>query len=164
MLGRDLPTTGAKRPIAWRGDAGRACAQGARSATGAHKNNWRCRSGQELRTPPSLVPSTPAARLESSTGTRSRSMQRSAQESTSGTKRPLHCKFETNIPRKELRGTVPFPHSCVWERFIYFHDRPAFSAAGNMWTDSGNTVYKLLTDTWMWKLDLTPHNFQKRNT
>ncbi len=25
-------------------------------------------------------------------------------------------------------------------------------------------IYKLLTDTWMWKLELRPHNSQKRNT
>jgi hypothetical protein len=31
-----------------------------------------------------------------------------------------------------------FPHSCVYERFMYSHDRSAYSAAGNMWTDPGN--------------------------
>jgi hypothetical protein len=31
-----------------------------------------------------------------------------------------------------------FPHSCVCERFIYSHDRSAYSAAQkNMWTDHG---------------------------
>jgi hypothetical protein len=39
-------------------------------------------------------------------------------------------KFETNIPRKE----------CFYERFIYSHDRSAYSAAGNMWTDPGNIL------------------------
>ncbi len=44
--------------------------------------------------------------------------------------------FETNIPRKGISGSrSQFPHSCVCERFIYSHDRPAYSAGGNMWTD-----------------------------
>ncbi len=31
-------------------------------------------------------------------------------------------KFETNIPRKGIaRPQSQFPHSCVWERFIYSH-------------------------------------------
>jgi hypothetical protein len=34
--------------------------------------------------------------------------------------------FETNIPRKGISGSQSqFPHSCVCERFIYSHDRPA---------------------------------------
>ncbi len=36
------------------------------------------------------------------------------------------------IPEKELRR-----HS-VYVRFIYYHRRSAYSAAGNMWTDPGN--------------------------
>ncbi len=32
-----------------------------------------------------------------------------------------------------------------------------------MRTDPGNTVYKSLTDTWMWKFGLRPCNSQKRN-
>ncbi len=49
----------------------------------------------------------------------------------------LHCKdkilknFETNIPRKGISGPQSqFPHSYVCERFIYSHDRSAYSAAG----------------------------------
>jgi hypothetical protein len=34
-----------------------------------------------------------------------------------------------------------FPHSCVHERLIYYHDRSAYFAAGNMWTDPGNIPY-----------------------
>jgi hypothetical protein len=35
------------------------------------------------------------------------------------------------FPEKELCGFSPqFPHSCVCERFIYFQDRSACSAAG----------------------------------
>jgi hypothetical protein len=47
-----------------------------------------------------------------------------------------HCqaqyqKVETNIPRKGIaRPQSQFPHSCVGERFIYSHDRSAYSAAG----------------------------------
>ncbi len=34
---------------------------------------------------------------------------------------------------KELRGHSQFPHSCVCERFIHSHDRPAYSCgAGNI--------------------------------
>jgi hypothetical protein len=48
-------------------------------------------------------------------------------------------KFETNIPREGIaRPQSRFPHSFVFERFIYSHDRSAYSAAGNMWTDPGN--------------------------
>jgi hypothetical protein len=50
-------------------------------------------------------------------------------------------KFETNIPRKGILGPqAQFPHSCVFERIIYSHDVPAFSAGGNMWTDPGNIL------------------------
>jgi hypothetical protein len=42
--------------------------------------------------------------------------------------------FETNIPRKGItRPQSPFSTFmclCVWERFIYSHDRSAYSAAG----------------------------------
>jgi hypothetical protein len=42
-------------------------------------------------------------------------------------------KFETNIPRKEiLEPQSQFPHSCVCERIIYYHDGSACSAGGNM--------------------------------
>jgi hypothetical protein len=55
------------------------------------------------------------------------------------TAKTQYRKSKTNIPRK---GTAPplfqFPHSCVCERFIYSHDRSAFSAEENMWTDPGN--------------------------
>ncbi len=48
-------------------------------------------------------------------------------------------KFETNNPRKGIeRPRFQFPHSCGCERFIYSHNRSAYSAAGNMWTDPGN--------------------------
>jgi hypothetical protein len=48
-------------------------------------------------------------------------------------------KFETNIPGKGIaRPQSQFPRSCVCERFIYSHDRSAYSAAGNKWTDPGN--------------------------
>ncbi len=39
--------------------------------------------------------------------------------------------FETNISRKGItRPQSQFPHSCVCVRFIYSHDRSAYSAAG----------------------------------
>ncbi len=50
-------------------------------------------------------------------------------------------KFETNISRKGIaRPQSQFPHSCVFERFIYSHDGSTYSAAGNMWTDPGNKI------------------------
>jgi hypothetical protein len=46
---------------------------------------------------------------------------------------------EQIFSEKELRvHKSQFPHSCVFERLIYFHDRSAYSAAGNMWTDHKN--------------------------
>jgi hypothetical protein len=43
------------------------------------------------------------------------------------------------FPEKELLGISPkFPNSSVCERFIYSHNRSAYSAAGKMWTDPGN--------------------------
>ncbi len=49
--------------------------------------------------------------------------------------------FETNIPRKRnCAATAPISTlMCLrGERFVYSHDRSAFFAAGNMWTDPGN--------------------------
>ncbi len=64
-------------------------------------------------------------------------------------------KFETNIPRKGIvRPQSQFPHSCVCQRFIYSHDRSAYSPAGNIGPIMG--IYKSFTDTWMWKLGLRP--------
>ncbi len=40
--------------------------------------------------------------------------------------------LQTNIPRKGIaRPQTQFPHSCVYERFKYFHDCSAYSPAGN---------------------------------
>ncbi len=52
-----------------------------------------------------------------------------------------HCnrKLVTNIPRKGIAWPrSQFPHSCVCERFIYSHDRSAYSAAGNIRLIPGN--------------------------
>ncbi len=55
------------------------------------------------------------------------------------TAKTQYRKFETNIPRKgTARPQSQFPHSCVYERFIYSHDRSAYSAAENVCTDPGN--------------------------
>ncbi len=51
----------------------------------------------------------------------------------------LHCKepipkIRNKYPRKGIaRPQSQFPDSCVRERFIYSHDRSAYSALGNMW-------------------------------
>jgi hypothetical protein len=53
-------------------------------------------------------------------------------ENRKHTAKTQYRKFETNIPRK---GIAPpqsqFPHSCVCKRFIFSHDRSAYSAAWN---------------------------------
>jgi hypothetical protein len=56
-------------------------------------------------------------------------------------------KFETNIfPEKELRGHSPnfHIHVSVSDLYTVLPRGSAYSAAGNMWTDPGNTVYKSL--------------------
>ncbi len=74
-------------------------------------------------------------------------------------------KFETNISKKGIaRSQSQFPHSCVWQRFIYSHYRSAYSAAGKycVWTDSG--IHTSLTETWIWILGLRPRNSFPGNT
>jgi hypothetical protein len=47
------------------------------------------------------------------------------------TAKTQYRKFETYIPRKELRWPLfQFLHSFVCERFIYSHHRSAYSATG----------------------------------
>ncbi len=47
------------------------------------------------------------------------------------TAKTQYRKFKTNIPRKGIaQPQSQFPHSCVCERFIYFHDWSTYSAAG----------------------------------
>ncbi len=47
------------------------------------------------------------------------------------TAKTQYRKFKTNIPIKGIaRPQSQFSHSCVCERFIYSHDRSAYSAAG----------------------------------
>jgi hypothetical protein len=54
-------------------------------------------------------------------------------------------KFETDIPRKEIaRALSQFSHACVYDRFIYSHNRSAYSAAGK-YVDRILWLYKLLT-------------------
>ncbi len=69
------------------------------------------------------------------------------------------------LPEKELRGHSPnfHIHVSVSDLYISMMDLPIVLKE-NRWTDPGNTVYKSLTDTWMWKSGLMPRNSQKRNT
>jgi hypothetical protein len=47
------------------------------------------------------------------------------------TAKTQYRKFETNNPRKRIaRPQSQFPHSCVFERFIYSHDRSTYFIAG----------------------------------
>ncbi len=57
----------------------------------------------------------------------------------------------------------PYTHTYICERFIYFQDRSAYSAAGK-YVNQSFGIYKSLTGTWMWILGLMPRNSQKRNT
>jgi len=61
------------------------------------------------------------------------------------TAKTQYRKFETIIPRKGIaRPQSQFPLSCVYERFLYSHNRSAYSPAGK----SGILgIYKSLTDT-----------------
>ncbi len=66
------------------------------------------------------------------------------------TAKTQYRKFETNIPRKgNVRHQSQFPHKCVCD-WLYI---PTIGM-----TAPGNIMYKLLTDTWMWKLGLSPFN------
>ncbi len=80
-----------------------------------------------------------------------------ALDSWTHTAKNQYRKFKTHIPRKGTeQPQSQFPHSCVCERFIYSHDRSAYSAAGNMWTDPGNI--------WITYIGLRLCNSQKRKT
>ncbi len=58
---------------------------------------------------------------------------------SSCTTKKQYRKSETNILGKGIvRPLSQFPNSCVCEQFIYSHHQPAYSAAGNMWTDPWN--------------------------
>ncbi len=65
---------------------------------------------------------------------------------------------------KELRGLSPqFPNSWVCERFIYSHNRPAYSSAGKICGQILG-IYNLLTDTSMWRFGRRPRNSFSGNT
>jgi hypothetical protein len=71
-----------------------------------------------------------------------------------------NCYFQNRI----IMFCLPVPTLiyCICERFIFFQDQSAYSAAGKYVPILG--IYKLLTDVLMWKLGLRPRNSQKRNT
>jgi hypothetical protein len=49
----------------------------------------------------------------------------------------LYRKFEASISRNETaRPRSQFLHSCICERFIYFHGRSANAVQQNRWTES----------------------------
>ncbi len=72
----------------------------------------------------------------------------------------VHCKdtipkFETNNPRKRIAPPQSqFPHSYVCERFIYSHDRSAYSAAGKYVDQSWEYINRSQTHecvNWDWR-------------
>ncbi len=68
------------------------------------------------------------------------------------TAKTQYRQIETSVPRKGIaEPQSQFPHSCVCERFLYSHNRSAYSDAGKYVDRSWEN--KSLTDTWMWKLD-----------
>jgi hypothetical protein len=53
---------------------------------------------------------------------------------------------QTNVPRKGIaQPQSQFPHSCVCERFIYYQDRSAYSAAGKYVDRSWEYINRSLT-------------------
>ncbi len=62
----------------------------------------------------------------------------------------LHSHLQCNEPIQKVRNKY-----C--DQFIYSHERSAYSAVGNVWTDPGN-IQKSLLDTRMWKLGLSSRN------
>ncbi len=70
----------------------------------------------------------------------------------------LQRKSHLCIPRKGIaRPKSQFPHSCVFERFIYSQDQSTYFPASRIGRPILG-IYKSLTDTWMWKLGLRPRN------
>jgi hypothetical protein len=68
------------------------------------------------------------------------------------------------FPEKKLRGLNPNFHIHVSVNDLYIpRIGPHFFLQQNRQTDHGNTVYKSLTDTRMWKLGLRPRNSFSRN-
>ncbi len=85
--------------------------------------------------------------------------------SLSCTSKTKYQNFETNIPKKGILGPQSqFPHSCVCEPFIYFHDRSGLPILLEEICRPILGLNKSLTDTWMLKLGLRPCYSQKRNT
>ncbi len=81
------------------------------------------------------------------------------------TAKKQYRKLETNIPSKGIAWPQSqFPPSCVCERFLYSHNRSAYSAAGNMWTDHENIYIYIAYRHINFELGLRPRNSQKRNT
>jgi hypothetical protein len=75
------------------------------------------------------------------------------------TTKTQYRKFETNVPRKGTARLQPqFVHSgfCEWFIFCIPLVGLLFLLQGNRWTKRGNMImhFRLLTDTWMWKLGL----------
>ncbi len=67
------------------------------------------------------------------------------------TSKAVYRKFETIIPRNETsRLQSQFLHSCFCDRFIYSHDRSAYSAAGDRSWEYINRSQKYECGSWDW--------------
>jgi hypothetical protein len=75
----------------------------------------------------------------------------------------LQKRFDLCIPRNEtVRPCSQFPHSCICERFIYFHDRSTYFAATKYEYRSWEYRNHSQICTWMWKLGSRPRSFIAR--
>ncbi len=70
------------------------------------------------------------------------------------TAKTLYRKFETNIPRKGIAlPQSQLTHSCVCERFIYYHDWSAYFAAASYMSQSWEHINRSQTrecGNWDW--------------
>jgi hypothetical protein len=69
----------------------------------------------------------------------------------------LQQKSHLCIPEGTARPQTQFPQSCVYEWFIYSQLSVHLFSCSKIGRPIMG-IYKSLTDTWMWKLGLRPHN------
>jgi hypothetical protein len=83
-----------------------------------------------LHLPLEMAPHTPSLLVNSNKDFSCCTERRKTNGEERSSAKTQYRKFETNIPRNGIAGPQSqFPHSCLCERFIYSHDRSAYSAA-----------------------------------